>query len=68
MKDEDLRKLLKAKIKEAGSLEKWILSLPPKKKVSTSWAGVALYEDKPFPPKVARALGYKKVKTWVRSI
>lgn len=65
MKDEDLRKLLEKKIKEAGSLEKWIHSLPRRKRMSSSLVGVALYDaKKPVPPKVAKALGYKRVKTW----
>lgn len=64
MKDEDLRKMLEAQIKEAGSLEKWILSLKPKKRMSSSLVGIALYTQNPLPPKVAKALGYKKVKTW----
>lgn len=66
MKEEDLRKLLEARIKEAGSLRKWLLSLKKKVRPSSSLVGVALYDaKKPIPPKVAKALGYKKVEDWI---
>lgn len=56
--DSELRTILEADKNKAGGLRKWATA----NKVSAGLVSRAMYSAKPFPPKVAKKLGYERVK------
>lgn len=63
--EEQMRQMLEAQIKDAGSVRPWAR----KNRVNVSSVGDAIYKNENFPPVVAKAMGFVKVKEprrWVK--
>ncbi len=65
-RDSELRIILEAEIKEAKSLRKWAAE----KGISPASGSIARLGCQPFPPIIATAFGYEKIKDarrWTKS-